>query len=422
MFRRLPQEFGIGVELADQVALGGFQLLVVFGRGDVDLVAGLAPDRAGTYVGVLHVGAGLPLEVDALLGVEGHAFLGTDLDDLKLEGGHADLADDVAAGLDVQLAGGVAFQAAVVGFLNNLIHQVVGVDHGPLAALHLAGGQVDHAVAEVVESLGVGLLQPLQDFEEDLEVVVLLVANGIDHAAGTEVVVAQPGRTQVLGDVEAGAVAAQDGLLIKFGVGEVDEHRAIFLAVEDALFQSGLYHVFAQQVGIGLVVQLVEADAQPPVGLVEALVHPAVHLLPEGDGFRVAGLPGQKHFLGGLAQLAVGVEVGILVGGPECVLLQLLGVAVLVHAPCLLRLLPGGVFLPELPLEEDVVAADEVVRLFSGSTWRSALPKALPGQHRFADGNTAVVDDLHPPDLVAGGLQQLAGGPAQQDVADVAQV
>ena len=64
------------------------------------------------------------------------------------------------------------------------------------------------------------------------------------------------------------------------------------------LAKAFLYPLLAQQVGFGLVVKLIEIDADVLVGFVEAFVHPAVHLAPEGFHGGVAGFPGLQHLLG----------------------------------------------------------------------------------------------------------------------------
>ena len=53
-------------------------------------------------------------------------------------------------------------------------HEVIRVHNRALAALHLALGEEDHAVAEVVEVFGPGVAQFVQNVEEHLEVVLLL--------------------------------------------------------------------------------------------------------------------------------------------------------------------------------------------------------------------------------------------------------
>ena len=60
--------------------------------------------------------------------------------------------------------------------------QVVRVDHGAFAGLHLALRQFHHAVAEVVVGLRLGKSKFLEDQEQHLEVVFLFVAHGVHLA------------------------------------------------------------------------------------------------------------------------------------------------------------------------------------------------------------------------------------------------
>ena len=57
-----------------------------------------------------------------------------------------------------------------------------------------------------------------------------------------------------------------------------------------------LFHVlFAKEVGVRLVVELVERHAHGVVGLVEAFVHPAVHGFPKRHDLVVAFFPALQH-------------------------------------------------------------------------------------------------------------------------------
>ena len=107
--------------------------------------------------------------------------------------GHGrDVADRVLAALGLDLPRGEG---------GDLVDEVVGVDHRALPGLHLAGGQVDHAVGEVVEVRGPVEAEALQDLEEDLEVVLLLVADHVDQAVVGPVLVAVDGGLRHIHDL-----------------------------------------------------------------------------------------------------------------------------------------------------------------------------------------------------------------------------
>ena len=90
---------------------------------------------------------------------------------------------------------------------NHAFHQVVGIHHSAFAGFHLAGGELHHAVGEMVDPFSpvVGQLFPENQLEH-VEMVVLLVAHHVDHAAGMEFVVAGQGGAEILRHVYGGAV------------------------------------------------------------------------------------------------------------------------------------------------------------------------------------------------------------------------
>ena len=115
--------------------------------GNVDAgIGSLAQDRAYTGIGVLYERTRVAVEVDTLLGVEQHVFAGVDLEQEVLEGAHAHDACHLVlfvlghVGVLVSLVNGLA----CLGY--HACHQVVGVNHRTLAALHFAVGQFHHAV------------------------------------------------------------------------------------------------------------------------------------------------------------------------------------------------------------------------------------------------------------------------------------
>ena len=343
----------------------------------------------------------MPLQVDAGRRVEEHALLRVHLQQEVLERRQADPFEEPGLLLVAEAVQLAQLLPGLAGLLHHLVHQVVGVHHGALSALHLPAGQVHHAVAQVEELLGPGVPELLQDQEQHLEVVVLLVAHGVHHAGEVrELPEALDGRADVLRHVHRRAVAPQQQLLVQPVAGEVAPHAAIVLAEEDALLQALQHLVPAQLVGVALVVQPVEVDPHAGVGGVEALVHPAVHGLPEIHHLRVAGLPLAEHLLGG--QQDRGLLLGLLLGHATGHQLLHLGLEGLVE---------GHVVLP-----------DQLVALQPAAFRRFAVAEALPGEHALADVDAPVVDHLHLHHLVPGGLQDAADAVAQEVVAQVPQV
>ena len=115
---------------------------------------------------------------------------------------------------------------------------------------------------------------------EHLEVIVLLVAHHVDHLVDGIVFVAHLGGADVLCHIDGGAVAAEQQLLVEAFVGEVGPYGVVVVALEESFLESFLHLCLTFQVGLRLIVNLVEAYAQGLVGLVETGIHPRVHLFP----------------------------------------------------------------------------------------------------------------------------------------------
>ena len=148
----------------------------------------------------------------------------------------------------------------------------------------------------MVDAVAELLLQLLAQHEfQHIEVVVLLVADHVNHLLRFELFVTQLGGAQVLRHIHGGAVFAEQHFLVQSFVGEVYAHGAVFMAIEHAFIESLLHQRFAQQVGVGFVVGLVEMDTQTLVGGIETSIHPLVHGLPQLAHFFVAGFPLAEH-------------------------------------------------------------------------------------------------------------------------------
>ena len=138
----------------------------------------------------------------------------------------------------------------------------------------------------------------VQQDGEHLEVVVLLVANHINHLVDGIVLETELGRTDVLRHINARSVGAEKKLLIETFLREVGPDRTIGATIEDTLLQTFIHLLFTLEVGVAFIINLVEANAKRLIGLVEALIHPGVHLAPKVAHFLVALLPFHEHFVG----------------------------------------------------------------------------------------------------------------------------
>ena len=227
--------------------------------------------------------------------------------------------------------------------------------------------------------------------------IVLLVSDHIYELFGAEIVVAQQCGAEVLRHVDACAVAAQQQLLVEAVARQVAPHRAILLAEQYAHIQTFLHQLFAEQIGVRLIVHLVESHTQAVVGLVEAGIHPAVHLLPQRTHLLVTLFPLLQHLLG--LDHQGGLLLGLLLLYPT--LHQLFDLILIVF------------------VELHIVLAHQVVTLHAARLGRLAVAVAHPGQHTLADVDAAVVHQIHLLHIGTGGGQQLAYRPTEEVVSDM---
>ena len=243
---------------------------------------------------------------------------------------------------------------------------------------------------------------------EHLEVVVLLIADHVDHLVYLEVLEAELCRADVLRHVHARAVGAQEQFLVESLGGEVGPDGAVGLAEEDAALEALFHLLLALEVGVALVVYLVEAHAEGLVGLVEAGVDPLVHAAPQGAHLGVVLLPAHEHLAGFAHEGRLFLGAALRLFGRQSFSLEAGGE--LGHLPAVVA------------VEGHVVVAYEVVALQAGAFGRGAVAVFLPGEHRLADVYAAVVDYVGLDHAVAAGGDDLCERPSEQVVAHVAQV
>ena len=230
--------------------------------------------------------------------------------------------------------------------------------------------------------------------------IVLFVAHHIDHLVDGIILEAHLRRTDVLRHIDAGAVATQQQLLIQSLVGKVCPDRAVVMTLEESFGKTFLNFGLTLQVGLALVVYLIEGDTEFLIGLVEAGIHPIVHLLPQGAHFRVVLLPLHEHLVGFLDE--------------RCLLFGFLLVHALGHE--LLHLFTIVL------VEGHIVVTDEVVTFLTTRLWCLAIAVFQPCQHRFADMDTTVVHDVGLHHLVTIGFHDLCQRPSEEVVTHMSEV
>ena len=255
----------------------------------------------------------------------------------------------------------------------------------------------------MIELIGPRITEPFHDFKEHLEVEVLLVPDHPDHALRVIILELLQGGADILCDVDAGAVAAEHNLLAELA--EVAEDRSILSLRKDAFFQPRGDDILAEQIGFALQVGVVEVNPHALVGLRESGEHPAVHHLPELADRRIAGLPILQHLLGGAAEF--GFEEQLL--------------AVLVR-----QFRPGGLQCLDLLRKRlvvfDVELSDQMITLHAGRLRRAAVAEPLVRDHRLADVDAPVVDQVDFDHVVTDPLQQRSQRHAERIVAHVTEV
>ena len=138
--------------------------------------------------------------------------------------------------------------------------------------------------------------QFVQQKTQNLKVIILLVAHDVDHLINVVVVEALRRRADVLRHIDTRSISAQEEFLIQAVGRKVDPYRTVVLAEEESLLQAFQHLGFAVQIGFALVINLVEAYAECAIRLIEAGIHPIIHLFPKAAHLRVVLLPFYEHF------------------------------------------------------------------------------------------------------------------------------
>ena len=182
--------------------------------------------------------------------------------------------------------------------------------------------------------------------------------------------------------------------------GEVSPYASVFAAVHEPFLEAFEHFGLSFEICLAFVVDLVEVDAHGAVCLVETGIYPAVHLLPEGAHFGIAGLPFAQHLAGLEHQRRL--VFGFLFG--------------------LSGLDEGFDFVFIVAVEGYVEVADKVVALLARRFGSHSVAPFEPGEHRLADVDSTVIDDVCLDNAVAAGLKNAAEAVAEQNVAQMAEV
>ena len=340
------------------------------------------------------------IEVDRLLGVEGHVFARIHFEDEVFESAEPDNASHVVDFVVFTSGEACFFLGNIASVGNHGVHEVIGIDNGAFARLHLPFGEFHHAIGEVHEVFAPFETEAVEEDREHLEVVVLLVAYDINHLVDGIVDVAELGGADILSHIHRSAVGAEQEFVVETGIGKICPHRAILLAIHDAFFESFEHFFLPFEIGVALVVDFVEIDTEAAVGFVKAGIHPVVHHLPHAAHLLVAVFPLLEHSASLVHERR-----------------SLFGI-LFAHA---LRHKVGN-FGFEVLVKFHIEIADEVVALLARFLGGDSVAPLLPSEHRLADVDTTVVYDVGFHHLVAVCLENFGEAETEEVVAHVPQV
>ena len=126
----------------------------------------------------------------------------------------------------------------------------------------------------------------VEQYRKNLKMVILFVAHHINHLIDGEIFETQLGRTDVLRHVHRCSVATQQQFVVEPLCRQVGPYRAVFFPIHDTLFQSFEHFLFPFEIGLRLVIYLIEVHAQATIRLVESGIDPVVHHLPNLTSIR----------------------------------------------------------------------------------------------------------------------------------------
>ena len=238
--------------------------------------------------------------------------------------------------------------------------------------------------------------------------VVLLIAHDIYHLVDGIILKSHLGSTDILCHIHRGAVGAQKQFLVETFICEICPYTVVVMALKETFGETFLHLGLTLEIGLRLIVYLVETNAKRLVGLVETSIHPIVHLFPKGAHLGVVLLPFHQHLMSFLD------ERSFLLGFFLSLFLTHAFAGVLCGE--LLHLLTI------MLVEGHIIVADKMVALLTAGLRSLTVAIFQPCQHRLADMNTTVVHDIGLHNLIAVGLHDFGKRPSEQVVAHMSEV
>ena len=203
-------------------------------------------------------GACIAVEIDTFLRIEEHILAGVDLQNEVLQRTHTYNPGNLTTLFLSHIIEFAQFHRGLVGIFHHQFHQVVSVNNRSLTAFHLTIRQFHHTVGEVCQFLTPLEAEAVEQNTENLEVIILLVTHHVDHLVDGIILETHLCRTDVLSHINAGAIGAEQQFLVKAFVGKVCPDGVVLVAFEESFGEAFLNLGLTLEVGLRLVVNLIE--------------------------------------------------------------------------------------------------------------------------------------------------------------------
>ena len=181
----------------------------------------------------MNEGTCVTVEINGLSRVEEHILTRIDLEDEVLERTQTYFTSDFVCLVGSDTLQGIDLVLAdLTCVFDHLLHQIIGIDYRTLTALHLTVRQFHHTVREMYEFLAKRKTETVKKDRQHFEMVLLFVADHIDHLIDGVVLEPQLGSTYILRHIDRCAVRTEQQFLIQTVLGEVSPDGTVLTAVE----------------------------------------------------------------------------------------------------------------------------------------------------------------------------------------------
>ena len=230
--------------------------------------------------------------------------------------------------------------------------------------------------------------------------IILLVPYDVNHLIDRIIVETKFGRADVLRHIHRCAVGAQQDFLVQPFRPQVCPYRPVVAAIKQSFLQSFQHFLAPFEIRLRFIINLIEIDSEPLIRPIKAIVHPTVHPVPQLAHLGIAGFPASEHLTRLGHQRRPGF--GLFLTQTRCHELT--------------------DFLTVMLVEHDIKITDQMIAFLPRRFGRHALAPFLPGQHRLADVDSPIVDDIRFNHPVTVGFQNFRQTVSQQIVTHMSEM